>query len=129
MITITTADGLPNDGASPPRTNLQPAIPVQVAILVYFVTFQVLRDTKATNTTLKFACTPGRVNRKIIDCETKAGAALYKRAKILLYSNIGVKFALTSEVLLPFVGLLTGNAKSCGWDNFDVPIATTGSMK
>ena len=53
--------------------------------------------------TLKFARTPGGVNRKIIDYETEAGEALYKRATRSLYSDSKGKFTLTSEGFLPFL--------------------------
>ena len=79
--------------------------------------------------TLKFARTPGGVNRKIIDYETEAGEALYKRATRSLYSDSEGRFSLTSEGLIPFVRLLTGHAKSCGWEIFDVHISTTGPTK
>ena len=36
MVTITTAYGFTNDGASPLRATPQPAIPIQVADLIYF---------------------------------------------------------------------------------------------
>ena len=36
VVTITTSDGLPNYGESPPRETPQFAIPVQASALVYF---------------------------------------------------------------------------------------------
>ena len=38
VVTIITANGLPNYVASPPRATPQPTIPVQVADLIYLVT-------------------------------------------------------------------------------------------
>ena len=36
MVTITTAYGFTNDGASPPRATPQPEMPIRVADLIYF---------------------------------------------------------------------------------------------
>ena len=58
----------------------------QVATLITFVTLQDVRD-QAPTTTLKFSLNPGCANRKIIDYETKAGKALYKRAIESIYSD------------------------------------------
>ena len=80
MVTITTADGFPNDGESPPRAILQPTMPIQVSALVHFVTFRAVRTPQALTTTPKLACTPVCVSQKIIDYETKADKALYKQA-------------------------------------------------
>ena len=129
VVTITTAYGLPNDGALKPRTITQPTIPIQVASLVYFITSQAVRIPQAPTTTPKFARTPGRVNLKIIDNKTKADEALNKRATRSLYSDSEGRFSLTSEGLISFVRLLTGHAKSCGWEIFDVHISTTGPTK
>ena len=79
----------------------------RVSALITFVTLQHVRD-QAPTTTLKFSLNPGRANRKIIDYETKAGKALYKRAPRPLYSGSKSKFALTSERLCLLVGILTG---------------------
>ena len=77
----------------------------------------------------KFAHTPGCINRKIIDYKTEACEALYKQATRSLYSYSEGYFTLDSEGLLQFFVLITGHAKSCGWDIFDLSIATTGSIK
>ena len=129
LLTITTANGLPHDGESPPRAILQPAMSIKVASLVYFVTYQVVRTPQAPTTTPEFTLTSGHLNRKIIDYETKEGEALYKRSTRSLYSVSEGKFALTSDGILPFVGLIPGNAQFCCWDIFDVPILTTVSTK
>ena len=61
VVTITTSDGLPNDGASPPRSILQPSIPIQVTAHITFITVKEVRLQDPT-ATLKFACTPVPVN-------------------------------------------------------------------
>ena len=61
--------------------------------------------------TPKFTCTPGRANSNIIDYKTKAGQALYKRVNKQINADSERKFALTSDGLLMFVGLLTGHYK------------------
>ena len=73
MVTITTVYGFKNNGASPPRATPQPTMPIRVTKLIYFVTSQVERTPKAPTTTPKFAHTPGRVNQKIVNYETKVG--------------------------------------------------------
>ena len=54
MVTITTSDGLPNYGESPPRETPQLAIPVQASALVYFLTYQEARGPKAPITIQNF---------------------------------------------------------------------------
>ena len=83
-------------------------MPIRVAAQIYFVLFQEVRNPQAPTKNPKFARTPGRTNRKIVNYKTKTGEALYKLATRSLY--------LDSEVLLTFVGLLTGHTKSCVWD-------------
>ena len=63
VVTITTTDGLPNNGASSPISTPQPSMPARVSSLINFVTYQAVRD-KPPTTTPKFARTPGRVNKK-----------------------------------------------------------------
>ena len=118
VVTITTSDGFPNYGASPPRAIPQLVITIKISALVYFVTSQALRTHQAPDMTPKFGHNPGCVNRKIINYKTKAGKVLYKRAIRSLYSDSEGNFALTSEVLLSFSRLLTGHLKSCSWKNF-----------
>ena len=76
MLTITTDNGFQNDGASTPRAITQPDMTQQVSTLIYFITSQAVRDAQSPTTTLKFARTPGIVNRKIIYYKTKSGKAL-----------------------------------------------------
>ena len=85
VVTITTDYVLPNDRESSPREPPQPSMPKRFVALVTFVMAQLVRD-QYSNTTPKFACTPGRVNRKIVNYETKSGEALYKQATRSLYS-------------------------------------------
>ena len=77
----------------------------------------------------KFNARPGCVNRKIINYQIDTVDALNKRATTSIHSDSERKFVLTSEVLLTFVRLTTGYLKSCGWEVFNVPIVTTGSIK
>ena len=62
-------------------------MPVKVVALIYCITTQEATDTQEPTTTPRFSRTHGRINLKIIDDETKAGEALYKRATISLYSD------------------------------------------
>ena len=114
MVPITTADVLPNDGASPPRTTPQPAVPIRVSALIYFLTYQAERTPQYPTTTTKFVRTPGHVNPKIINNKTKSGKAIYNQATRLLFSNSEGKFALTNEGILKFIESITSHAKSCG---------------
>ena len=79
--------------------------------------------------TPKFYRTPGFANCNTIDYETNTGKAIYRQAARQFYSDIKGKFTLTSEDLIPFFGLLIGHTKSCVWEIFEAPIATTGSRK
>ena len=67
VATITTDYGLPNDRASPEREINQPSMPILVYALIYFVTYQVVRNPQAPTTTPKLAHIPGCINLKIID--------------------------------------------------------------
>ena len=58
----------------------------RASALIAFVMLQDVSD-QAPTTTLKFSLNPGHANRKIIDYETKAGKALYKRAIESIYSD------------------------------------------
>ena len=102
VVTITTANGFPSDGAPPPRTTPQMDTPIQVADLIYFVSYQSVRTPQYSNMTLNFACISGRVYRKIINYETKAGKALYNLAIRLIYSDSEGNFALAGEGIFHF---------------------------
>ena len=102
LLTITTANGFPSDGAPPPRTTPQMDTPIQVADLIYFVSYQSVRTPQYSNMTLNFACISGRVYRKIINYETKAGKALYNLAIRLIYSDSEGNFALAGEGIFHF---------------------------
>ena len=128
VVTITTDYGFPYDRSSPPRETSQPSMPTIFVALITFLMAKLV-SYQASTTTSNFSRTPGCLNRKIIDYKTKADETLYKQATRSLYSESEVKFARTIEVLIPFVGLLTGHAKSCSWEIFDVPIASTGDRK
>ena len=62
VVTITTDNGLPNYGVSPPIEIPQPYIPIKVASLIYFVTYQDVRNNQSPTTTSKFARTPVHIN-------------------------------------------------------------------
>ena len=94
VVTITTADVLPNDGTSPPRKIIQPAIPVQFYALIYLEISQSERTPQDPTTTPKFTRTPDHANKKSLVYETKAGNALYKKASRSLYSDSEGKFIL-----------------------------------
>ena len=84
MVPITISNGFTNYGASPPRETPQPAMPIRFSALIYFVTSQAVRTPQSPTTTPMFACTPGRINRKITDNKTKADKALYNQVTGLL---------------------------------------------
>ena len=85
VVTITTTDGLPNYGASPPISIPHLSILMQVATLVTFVTAQAVRS-HAPTITPKFVPILGCVNCNIIDYQKKSGKTLYKRETISLYT-------------------------------------------
>ena len=67
LLTITTANGFPNDGTSPPRAMYQPSMTIRVSTLTYLVTFQDIRNHHAPTMTPNLVHTPVRVNQKTID--------------------------------------------------------------
>ena len=103
VVTITTANGLPNYWVSTPRAISQPSMPLQVYALVNFITYQAVRTHQALTMILKFTCTPDRINRKIINYETMEVEALYKISRSLIYSYSEVNFSQTIKGLLLFV--------------------------
>ena len=126
VVTITTSDGLTKDRASPPKAIHQTSMPILVSAIIYFMTSQELKTPHLPTTTPKFSRTSGCVNWRTIDYKTRSGETIYKQTISSLYSESEGNFALTSEGLIQFVELINGDAKSYGWEIFDVPISNTG---
>lgn len=79
---------------------------------------------------INFGRTPARVNRDVIDYETKEGAALYRDGAKSLFRDTEETFGLSSANLHSFLNKVEHRKTAKGWDIFMIPdaVAVAGGV-
>ena len=109
------AIGMPYDPADGTTLIAQPAMGTRVATLIQLTA----QGTRTARLPMRFARTPARLDRLVIDYSTKAGMSLYDKGTKSLF-EADEKFDLKSEDVVSFMDSLSHHAKKNGWDIFTI---------
>lgn len=102
----------------------QPPMAIRLQVLVTEVVRLSVTGAARTPTTITrpiiFARTPARMNRDIINYESKIGSTLYRNATAPLFQSTE-KYNLSSELLNSFLDAVSRRARSCGFGIMTIP--------